>query len=57
MLLFIIIINNIIAKEINIHYKRYEKDYKDWNLWIWEEGKEGKTYNFIGEDEYGIAAK
>lgn len=54
---FILMINTVLAAQIEIHYKRYEKDYKDWNLWIWEEGKEGSTQYFTTEDEYGIIAK
>ena len=35
---------------IEIHYLRPDSNYTDWNLWIWEVGKEGKAYEF---DEVG----
>lgn len=57
LLLFLITLNSVLASQINIHYKRYESDYKDWNLWIWEEGKQGDTYNFTRSDDYGIVAE
>lgn len=54
--IFILMINNVLAEQVKIHYKRYEKDYKNWNLWIWEEGKQGDTYYFTEKDEYGVVA-
>lgn len=36
-----------------VHYRRMGGDYKDWNLWSWAEGREGKQYEFAGETAYG----
>ncbi len=42
-------------KEIQIHkslyeyvinYYRYDKNYSNWDMWIWEDGKDGKAYEF-----------
>lgn len=41
---------------INIHYKRYNNDYSNWNLWVWENGKDGKVVEFTGSDDYGKIA-
>lgn len=38
---------------IIIHYQRDAKDYDGWNLWLWEEGQEGKAVEFSGDDVYG----
>jgi pullulanase len=35
---------------VEIHYSRPDGVYTDWNLWIWEVGKDGKAYEF---DEVG----
>lgn len=42
--------------EVNIHYHRYGEDYDGWNIWAWEEGKEGAAYELNGEDEFGKVA-
>lgn len=40
-----------------IHYGgREDGNYEGWNLWVWEEGKEGKQIDFKGEDSYGKIA-
>lgn len=39
--------------KIIIHYQRDAKDYDGWNLWLWEEGQEGKAIEFNGDDVYG----
>ncbi len=31
---------------VEVHYTRYNEDYKDWNLWLWVDGKEGRSYAF-----------
>lgn len=43
----------IIEKEVQeelykytINYFRQDNNYDGWNLWLWEDGKEGKTYEF-----------
>lgn len=57
-MLFIITIFSyaVDKKTLNIHYKRFDNNYDKWNLWIWEEGKEGKTYFFTKDDNYGKIA-
>ena len=40
-----------------IHYGgREDGNYDGWNLWVWEEGKDGKQVDFTAEDEYGKIA-
>ncbi len=39
-----------------VHYQRDDGDYTDWNLWIWEDGGEGKAYAFDFEDAFGKVA-
>lgn len=31
---------------LRIHYYRYDQDYSGWDLWLWENGREGKAYLF-----------
>lgn len=38
---------------VKIRYNRQDKDYEGWNLWVWEEGKDGRQVDFIGEDSEG----
>ena len=38
---------------IKIRYNAADNDYEGWNFWIWEAGKDGASYSFIGEDENG----
>ena len=38
---------------IKIRYKSSDDNYEGWNFWIWESGKDGQRYDFIGEDEDG----
>lgn len=45
------------AGTLIIHYGgREDKNYEGWNLWIWEEGKEGKQIDFQKEDSFGKIA-
>jgi len=30
--------------------------YDKWNIWLWEEGKAGRTIEFDSEDDYGVSA-
>lgn len=40
-----------------IHYGgRTDDSYDGWNLWIWEEGREGQQVDFTDEDEFGKVA-
>ncbi len=38
---------------VKIRYNRPDKNYDGWNIWVWEEGKEGRQADFIGEDSEG----
>jgi pullulanase len=44
------------AVEIKIHYNRPDGKYEGWNLWVWEKGKDGKSYSFTGDDDFGKVA-
>ncbi len=35
------------------HYYRSDADYSSYNMWIWENGKEGNDYEFNATDDYG----
>lgn len=40
-----------------IHYGgRSDNSYDGWNLWIWEDGKDGQQVSFTGEDSFGKVA-
>ena len=40
-----------------IHYGgREDGNYDGWNLWVWEEGKDGKQVDFKAEDDFGKIA-
>lgn len=40
-----------------VHYGgRSDGNYEGWNLWIWEEGREGQQADFTDEDEFGKVA-
>lgn len=45
-----------VTTKVKIHYQPKAGDTKDWNLWVWGEGKEGKVYPFTGEDKFGKVA-
>ena len=38
---------------VKIRYSREDSNYDGWNLWVWEQDKEGKRVDFIGEDSEG----
>ncbi|HGH7183077.1 type I pullulanase [Bacillus cereus] len=50
-------VSNSKTTEVIIHYKEQSGNTKDWNLWIWGENANGKSYEFTGEDEFGKYAK
>jgi len=50
-------ISNSKTTEVIIHYKEKTGNTKDWNLWVWGENANGKSYEFTGEDEFGKYAK
>ena len=39
-----------------VHYKRTRGDYDGWNLWVWADGADGKSYPFTGSDDFGQVA-
>lgn len=40
-----------------VHYGgRADNSYDGWNLWIWEDGREGQQVDFTDEDEFGKIA-
>ncbi len=40
-----------------VHYGgRADNTYDGWNLWIWEDGREGQQVDFTDEDEFGKVA-
>lgn len=40
-----------------IHYgERADNSYEGWNLWIWEEGREGQRVDFTDADDFGKVA-
>lgn len=41
---------------VNIHYKRNNKDYDNWNLWTWLDGVDGEKVEFTSDDAYGKVA-
>ncbi|HDR7448630.1 TPA: type I pullulanase [Bacillus toyonensis] len=50
-------VSNLKTTEIIVHYKEQSGNTKDWNLWMWGENANGKSYEFSGEDEFGKYAK
>ncbi|KAB2441259.1 type I pullulanase [Bacillus luti] len=50
-------VSNSKTTEVIIHYKEQSGNTKDWNLWVWGENANGKSYEFTGEDEFGKYAK
>lgn len=43
--------------KVVIHYQEAPNNAKNWNLWVWPEGGEGKVYDFTGEDAFGKVAE
>ncbi|WP_407408667.1 pullulanase-associated domain-containing protein, partial [Peribacillus sp.] len=43
--------------KITIHYQEAKGNTKDWSLWVWPEGGEGKAYSFTGQDAFGKTAE
>ena len=39
---------------VTIHYRRFDANYENWNVWLWPDGGDGSAYEFTGEDEYGV---
>lgn len=48
---------NAAGSTLIIHYGGREDDnYDGWNVWAWEEGKDGQSISFKAEDDYGKIA-
>jgi len=45
------------STKITIHYQPAPNDTKEWGLWIFPEGGEGKPYTFTGEDQFRKVAE
>ncbi|MFD2670849.1 type I pullulanase [Marinicrinis sediminis] len=43
--------------EVTVHYYRYDQNYEGWNLWAWPEGKDGASYSFSEQDDFGAVAR
>ncbi len=41
---------------LTFHYHRYDDDYTSWNIWVWEDGKDGEAVEFSSSDEFGKIA-
>ena len=39
-----------------LHYYRPDGQYNGWNIWCWEDGREGKAYSFNKRDAFGAYA-
>ncbi|SFB16729.1 MULTISPECIES: type I pullulanase [unclassified Bacillus (in: firmicutes)] len=46
-----------VTTKVKVHYQPKAGDIKDWNLWVWAEGKDGKAYPFTGQDSFGKYAE
>ncbi len=43
---------------LNVHYYRFDENYKDWDIWSWLDGvKGGEGYSLEGKDNFGNLSK
>ena len=42
---------------IKLHYHRPDGQYDGWNVWFWDDGKDGKAYEFAQENGEMVATK
>lgn len=42
---------------LKLHYHRADDDYDDWDVWLWDAGKDGAGYAFAEEDGEMVATK
>lgn len=42
---------------LKLHYNREDGNYDDWDVWLWEEGKDGGGYPFESENGEMVATK
>jgi len=45
------------SNNFSLRYHRFDGIYDDWNIWLWEDGKPGKSIPFNEKDDYGVLAK
>ncbi len=45
------------GQSVSIHYYRYDANYSNWELWLWEKNKEGAAYPFTTTDDFGAVAQ
>ena len=38
---------------LTFHYHRYAEDYSSWDIWVWEDGKDGAGLAFSSSDDFG----
>ncbi len=51
-------VRNVSASEgvtLKLHYHREDGNYKDWDVWLWESGKDGAGYPFVEENGEMVA--
>ena len=51
--MFQLIVSAQAVTDVYIHYYRYQADYTDWNLWVWQSkpvSQEGASYSFDEDD-------
>ncbi len=41
---------------ISFHYWRNDGKYTGWDMWLWEDGKDGDGYEWNGKDDWGVIA-
>ncbi len=41
---------------LTFHYHRYGADYSSWDIWVWEDGKDGAGLAFTSTDDFGKVA-
>ncbi|MBQ3572398.1 MAG: type I pullulanase [Clostridia bacterium] len=41
---------------LTFHYHRYAEDYSSWDIWVWEDGKDGAGLAFSSSDDFGKIA-
>ena len=41
---------------LTFHYHRYGGDYSSWDIWVWEDGKDGAGLAFTSSDDFGKIA-
>ena len=42
---------------VKLHYNRPDGNYDDWDVWMWEEGKDGAGYPFENENGEMVALR